>query len=149
GVGLEDVHGLRRDPPDALAGFGSEALDEALRQKRDVLPPLAKRRQLDREDVEPDVEVFAEEPRLDLLLEIPIGGADDPHVHRDLGLTAEAAELFLLQYPQEFRLQLDGELAHLVEKERTAVRQLEAAEAALVGPGEGPLLVAEDLRFHQ
>gem|GEM_PF-2339635 len=120
-----------------------------LREERNVLPPLAERRQLDREDVEPEVEVLPKQPGLDLLLEVAVGGADDAHVHGDLGLSAEATELFLFDDPQEFRLQLDGQLAHLVEEERATVGELEAAEPALVRAGEGTLLVPEDLGLHQ
>ena len=42
--------------------------------------PLAQRRQRDREDVEPVVEVAPEAPRLDVRLEVGVGRGDDPHV---------------------------------------------------------------------
>ena len=60
-------------------------------------------------------------------------------------LAAEPPQPPLLEHAQQLRLQLDGNLTHLVEEERAAVGQLEHARAALIRAGEGAALVAEDL----
>jgi hypothetical protein len=58
---------------------------------------------------------------------------------------ADALELLLLQHAQQLHLRVERQLAHLVEEERAAVRQLEAADALLQRAGERALLVAEQL----
>jgi len=42
-----------------------------------------------------------------------------------------------------------GDVAHLVQEQRPAVGELEAAHAPLEGPGEGPALVAEELALEE
>jgi hypothetical protein len=54
-----------------------------------------------------------------------------------------------LDHPQQLDLEIRGKVADLVEEDRAAVGPLEPAELALDGPGEGPLLVAEQLAFEQ
>jgi len=58
-------------------------------------------------------------------------------------------ELALLQHPQELHLRADVDVADLVEKERSAFGELEAAFLPLIGSGKRALLVAEQLRFDQ
>ena len=120
-----------------------------LHEQPDVLAALPQGSERDVEDVEAEVEILAEPSRLDLLLQVAVGGADHPYVDRDLALAAEPAQPFLLEDAEELGLQLDGNLADLVEEERAAVRQLPGAEPALIGAGEGASLVAEHLALHQ
>src|SRR5262249_1106751 len=57
--------------------------------------------------------------------------------------------LALLQDPEQLDLRLRGQLADLVEEDRAAVGQLEAALAAGEGAAESALLVAEQLALDQ
>ena len=66
-----------------------------------------------------------------------------------LGAAAEPAEAALLQHAQQLDLRRRRHLADLVEEQRAAVGQLEAALPAIGGAGEGALLVAEDLALEQ
>ena len=54
---------------------------EVLCEREHVLAPLAQRGQLDGDDREAVVEVFAEGALPDGLLEVDVGGGDDAHVH--------------------------------------------------------------------
>src|SRR5207248_285856 len=74
---------------------------------------------------------------------------DHPHVDARRLLVAHALELALLEHAQELGLELDRDLADLVEEERPAVRELEAAEPILDRPGEGALHVAEELALEE
>ena len=58
---------------------------------------------------------------------------------------SHALELALLQHAQELGLEVEGHLADLVEKDRAAVGQLEAALARRQGTRERALLVPEEL----
>ena len=55
----------------------------------------------------------------------------------------------LLEHAQELDLHLGRELADLVEEDRPAVRELEAADAPGDGAAEGALLVPEELGLDQ
>src|SRR3989440_11579454 len=55
----------------------------------------------------------------------------------------------LFPYTTLFRSQLRRHVADLVEKKGATVRQLELAELALLGIGEGAPLVTEELGFEQ
>src|SRR6185295_19640284 len=62
---------------------------------------------------------------------------------------AEAAELALLQDAQQLHLGGRRHLADLVEEQRPAIGELEAALAPIGGAGERALFVAEDLALEQ
>src|SRR5262249_19759801 len=62
---------------------------------------------------------------------------------------ADALEAPLLEHPQELGLAALGQLADLVEEQRAAVGQLEAADLLVRGAGEGALLVAEELALEE
>jgi hypothetical protein len=62
---------------------------------------------------------------------------------------AHALQHALLQDAQHLGLGLEGHVADLVEEDGAALGRLEAAHPARVGPGEGALLVAEQLALHQ
>ena len=60
-------------------------------------------------------------------------------------VAADALDLTVLEGTQQLRLQLERELANLVEKERAAVRNLELAGAIARGSGKGASDVPEEL----
>jgi hypothetical protein len=62
-------------------------------QQWDVSVPLAKRRELDRQDLEAVEEVFPELPRLDPLLEISVRRGEQADVHVDGVLTPDTTDL--------------------------------------------------------
>jgi hypothetical protein len=64
-------------------------------------------------------------------------------------IAAQAFELLLLQYPQEFGLQCRRNVAHLIQEERTFVGQFETADLLRDRTGERTSLVAERLAFQQ
>ena len=89
--------------------------------------PLAQRRHEDREDVQPVVEVLAELAGRDRLFEILVGGGHEPHVGPDGFRAAQPLELALLQDAQQLHLRREVQLADLVEEQRAAFGELEAA----------------------
>ena len=114
-----------------------------------VLAPLAQRRNLDANHVEPVQQVLAEMPGLHARLEILVGRRDHPHVDLDRRLAADPVELAFGQHAQQPRLQRGRHVADLVEKQRAAIGLLEAAAAQRIGAGERALLVAEQLGLEQ
>ena len=74
------------------------------------------------------VEVAAERAAGHHGVEVAVGGGDEPHVHLLRARAAQPLELLLLQRPQQLGLHVERDLADLVEEQRAAVRQLEAAD---------------------
>src|SRR6185312_9847416 len=62
---------------------------------------------------------------------------------------ADPLEPLLFERAQDLRLQREREIADLVEEQRAAVGQLEFTRFPIGGPGERPLLVAEQLGLEQ
>jgi hypothetical protein len=119
------------------------------RQDEDIVSALAQWRDLDRKDRQPKIQILAKLTFCDPLFQVAIGGGDDTHVHVKGLRPTDALELFLLQGAQDLGLQRQRQIADLVEKERPAMRQLEAARLALDGAGEGAFLVPEQLGFEK
>ena len=126
-----------------------ELLQEVLHEQRDVLLPLAQRRQLHRDHVQPVVQVLAELAVCDHPSEVAVGGGDHAHVHLDRVRVADPLELALLQHPQQLHLQRRAHRPDFVEEQRAFVRLLEAALPVADRAGERPAHVAEELRFEQ
>src|SRR5690606_37338878 len=122
---------------------------EVADQHRDVLPPLPERRDVDRDDVEAEEEVFAEAPPLDLALQVLVRRGDDADVHADRPLAADTGDDALLQRAQDLGLRRGAHVPDLVQEERAAVRLLELPAPVRVGAGERPLDVAEELALDQ
>ncbi len=76
-------------------------------------------------------------------------GSDEAEIGLHGLRSSDPLEPVLLQHSQQFGLQRGAELGDLVEKQRTAVGELEAPGLALVRPGEGPLLVPKELGLLQ
>src|SRR5207249_4742469 len=114
-----------------------------------VFAALAQRRQVDRPDVEPVVQVVAEPAGLDLVLQELVGGGDDAGIDADGAALADALELALLQDAEELDLQLVAHAGDFVEEDRAAVGRLEPAGLVVHGAGEGPLNMAEQLTLQQ
>ncbi len=111
--------------------------------------PLAQRRHLDGEHVQAVVQILAEAPAGDRVLEIAVGGGDDAHVAGHGHVVADALEHALLQDPQQLHLHGDAHVADLVEEQRAALGDLEAPLARGDGTGERALLVTEQLGLEQ
>src|SRR5678815_1593739 len=146
---LEHFHRRRFHGRHTLVVARVELGDERLDQQRQVFLPLAERRQLDGEDVQPVEEIFAQLAALHGLNRHHVGRGEHTDVNGLLVAAAKAAERPLLQHAQQLHLRRRRHLGDLVQEERAAVRQLEAPFAAIGGAGERPLLVAEDFALEQ
>ena len=107
----------------------AEIAEDAVDEERHVAGALAQGRQRRHEHGEAEVEVGAEAARVDLGLEVAVGGGDDAHVDGQAARRADALHLAALEHAQELRLQLEGELADLVEEDGAAGGGFEGARA--------------------
>jgi len=125
----------------ALGGLAGEVFE----QQRNVLAPLAQRRDMQLGDVQPVQQVLAEAPAAHLFQQIRLGRADHPQVDLDAAVGAQPLQGLLLQYAQQLDLLRQRHAFDLVEEQRAAGGMLDAADALALGAGEGAALMAEQL----
>jgi hypothetical protein len=146
-------HRVARDPDHPLGAVGAAVvalgLEEVLDQLGDVVGALAQGRQVDADDAEPVEQVLAEAPGPDLVLEVAVGRRDDPDVDLDRLARPDPPDLALLEGAQQLGLEIERQLAELVEEQGPAVSQLEQALPGHDRAGEAALLVAEQLALDQ
>ena len=124
-------------------------LDKMGNQRRNVFAAFTQRWQQDREHIQTVVEVAAKFAPLHHLRQITVRGSHQPNVHLMSASAAQAFELLFLQNAQQFGLQRQRNIAHLVQEERAFVGQFETANLLRDGSGEGAFLVAKELTLQQ
>ncbi|MNZ48147.1 hypothetical protein D3C78_658850 [compost metagenome] len=124
-------------------------LQEVFEQLQDIFTALAQWRQLQGYHVEAVVQVAAELPTLAELVEVGLGCGDHPAVHRNALVRAQALQGALLQYPQQFDLQVDRHALDFIEEQGTAIGVLDLADTAFACAGESIGLVAKDFALEQ
>ena len=75
--------------------------------------------------------------------------ADDAHVGAQRLAPADALEGALLEEAQELALDVERQIADLVEEQRAALGELDLAGDAAIGAGERAALVAEELALDE
>ena len=128
GVLLQRGHVVPGDRVNPLAKRLPEFGDEAPHEERYIFGALAQRRHLDGEDVEPIEQVLAKCFLGDPLLEIPVRGRDDPHVHANGFRAAKPFDLPLLQHAQQLDLDVCRQVADLVEEDCRVIGQFETSD---------------------
>src|SRR5213592_2185116 len=146
---LEHDERIGRHRRHALAELARELLDEVSDEEGNVLAPIPKGRQVDRDDVESIKEVLAEQPVGHRLAEVTVGRGDESHVDLDVPGVAHATNLALLDGPQELYLDGRRDLRDLVEEQRAAFGRREQSLGVGHRAGEGAFEVAEQLRLHE
>src|SRR5687767_8968078 len=92
---------------------------------------LPQRGKSERNDVEAEEQILAEDPLGDAAREVVVRGGDDADVYVHGLAATDALNLLRLDRSQQLRLRFSAEVADLVEEQRAAVRQLEPADAGL------------------
>src|SRR5262245_3485952 len=131
--------------PDLAIDLGDEEVD----QLGDVASPIAQRRDVDTDDIQPEEEVFPEATAAHGRFEVLVRRRHDPDVDVDGLATTNARELALLDDAQELCLQPERHVRDLVEEEGAAGGRFELADAALDRSREGAPLVAEELALQE
>ena len=137
--------GLPRLHPIAAGVLLGKKIDEL----GDVLGALPEGWDTQFDHVEAEVEILPERPLHHLGLEVAVGGGDDLDVDRHRLGRSDRMDLALLEDAEELRLEIGRHLADLIEKHHAPLGGAENADRLPVGPGEGPLLMAEQLAFRQ
>ena len=96
----------------------AKAVQERDRQPGDVALPVAERRQIDRHDVEPVIEVFAEIPFADHLAQFAVGGRNQADIDLAFGRVADLLHPLGLQHAEQLALGFHAQVGHFVEEQR-------------------------------
>ncbi len=121
-----------------------------LAQRGQVLQPLPQRRDIDRQHIQPVIQVGAEGPAGHGSLQVDGGGGNDAHIAAQHLVRSYRFVFLFLQHPQQLALQGQRHVADLVEEQRAAFGQLQlAATAFAVGAGKSTRRGAEEFGFQQ
>jgi hypothetical protein len=148
-AGEEDRLDLGIEPLARAAAQRVVLAQETVGQQENVVAAVAQRRDVDRDRLQPVVQVVAELARLDLLQQDLVGGGDEAHVDVDRADRADAPEALAVERREDLGLHQRVESAHLVEEHRTTVGGLDQPLLLAHGAGEGAALMAEQFRLPQ
>ena len=141
----QPLHRLGGDAPEGAVVRPGELPDEAADQERDVVPPLPQRRQVDVEDVEPVVQVVPELAQRTASRRVRLVAAST-RTSTLIGWVPPTRKKVRLSSTRSSFTWVAGGISPISSRKMVpAVGQLEPAQPALGGAGEGALLVAEQL----
>ena len=99
----------------AKVEFGAvKFLDEMSCQEWNIIRSFLQRRDVDMDDIEAIIKVFTKDTVLDILLDVPVGGGQDSHIHLDGACAPDPLERHLLQHPQKLDLKGGRHVSHFV-----------------------------------
>src|SRR6266550_7731724 len=116
-VALHHLDGFWGQYPWRFAAGLAGALEECIRQQRDVSRARPQRRKHDGDDVQSIVKVASETAALDLFLEVAVRSGDHSRIHGLRFGRSDGNYFALLQYTQELYLRCGRGLSDLVQEE--------------------------------
>ena len=146
-VGAETTQAIGRQFEAGPSDAGTVAFDEESSQKFDIGVAVAKRRNRNRKNVKPVIEIFAKAAGTHLLSQVPIGRRDNADVYLPRVGTADRFVFALLKHSQELGLKLGRKVAYFIKKENSAVCELKPADTTVRGARESALFMAKELAF--
>src|SRR5262249_15840239 len=111
-------------------GIAKLAVEELRDQQPEILRPLPKGRDAELQHVEAVEEITPEMPSTPLRVKIAVRGSDDAPVPPPRRIGANGLHLRGLEHAEELRLQIERQLAELIEEKRSAVRLEERSGTA-------------------
>src|SRR5947209_13699793 len=98
-----------------------ELLDEVGIQKWKIFASLPQWRQANGDDLQAEIQILTKRAVCDRLFEIAVRGREQPDVHLDRLIAADAGDFLILQNAQQLRLKGQRHVAHFIEEQRAAV----------------------------
>src|SRR6266704_2122009 len=114
-----------------------------LSQRRYVFTPIAQRRQMNFDGVQPEHQILSESALGYVGIQVGIRSRKQTHVNLPRLRRSHPLKLSGLQDSQEFWLQIERHISDFVEKQRAAISQLEPPHAIRLGVGKGAAHMAE------
>ena len=120
-----------------------------LEEQHHVVSPFAKSRHLDGNRVQAIEQVLTETAVADGLRHVDIGSRHDAHVCLAHVARTDPDVFARLQHTQQACLRGQGQLSHLIEKQRTSVGRPEIAFALSYRPGKSSFLMTEQFGIYR
>ena len=130
-------------------GRGRHTLQQRACQQGGIALAFAQRWQVDGKSAQAVVQVFTKAPCGHHVLQVAVRGRHHAQVGMPQLGAAHAAVGAGLQQAQQLDLQRQGDVAHLVQKQRAAVGRLHQPRPGLGRAGERPFLMPEQLGLEQ
>ena len=124
-------------------------VEEEVGKEQDVFAALLERGHAQGELVDAVVQVFTKGTLFDGLLQVFVGGGDEPDVYLNLAVGAHGAHHALLQGAQQLYLHLVTEVSYLVQEDGAAIGRHKGSCLVAQRAGESALDVAEKLGSSQ
>src|SRR5438132_3798515 len=118
-------------------------------QRQDIGAASAKRGNCETQNIQPEIEIFAETAGFHGGGKIDVSEGDKARFEAKGFRSAEAFKRALLQNPKKFALRSGRERGDLIENDAAVTAQFEATELALDCAGESATFVAEKLAFNE
>ena len=145
-VVFQHLHRIRcqRDGRDVVA-LG-EVGGKLAEQQRDVAFPFAQGGDVDRDGVQPVIQILAETAFFDSQRQVDIGGSHNSDVGFHHLAAANADKLAVFEHTQQSRLGREGQFADFIQEKRAFVGNFKIAFALANGTGECTFLVTKQFR---
>ena len=121
----QGVHRFRGDRVNRLVHSSRRLSHKMMHEQRNILGSFPQGRNGNGEDIQAVIEVAAKLLLQDHFFQVAMRRGDNANVHFLRPRAAQPLEFPLLQNAQQFRLQLERDIADFVQKQRTLVCQLE------------------------
>ena len=142
------VDGLIGDGPQLLAKPFVVFPKKSLCQHRNIVRPLAERRDPEIHDIQTIIEILAQLALCHQLLRRLIDRRNDTSLHRDILRSADAADIVFLQNAQQLALQIVRHRTDLIQQQGTPARLLKQSRA-INSSGEAALCSTEQDALQQ
>src|SRR6185503_7405186 len=132
-----------------LAIFFAERVQKLLHQRDDIDRPFAQGQQLNRDDIQPEEQVF---PKGSASHEVSKRFSRKHHqscVYRDDLSATQTAKVSIFDHTQQLGLSFDTEGRDFVENDRSLSRELQLPQLPCIGAREGAFLIAEKFALKQ
>ena len=145
-ITAQDLQQIRGN---AHGAVGHQALQLA-RQQVVQVRALTQCGPLQRQAIEPVVQIFTETAGLHFSGQMAVGGAHQCKIHRHRLAAAQRHHFAVLQHAQEPGLQGQRHVANFIEEQRAAVRFADASRRPFApGSGKGTALITKQLGLDQ
>jgi hypothetical protein len=121
--------------------------EEMFHQQGDIALTFAKRWEVDGDDVESIVEVFAKLSIGNVFLQVGVGGGDESNVDGHFVVGTESSDFAVFEDAKEFDLRVHRHFADFVKEQGATIGVFEFTDAASDGTGEGTGFVAKKFTF--
>ena len=143
----QQIQSIARDLANVFAEFLTVVFEKKLKQWRNILTTITKRRDMDWEHVETIKKIFTKRLLLDCVLEFKIGGSHNSDIDIDIPVTPQPANFTILEDPEQLDLKVRIHLTNFIKKNRTAVGLLKETYLTVFGIGKSASFMSKEFGF--